>query len=219
MHCVLDGHASVRCGTSCYGMVCCVAARLVMGTTYTVGVVAASMLQGGICLGGLGSVMTSPVLFWLCVARTTIVLARRPINAAVVGSHMARQITFGQFLVGQCSLRRVASRLAALRQVRLRSGNHTRAGTVPDRRGRCGLDHGMARSGVLRPVNAGRCLEGQVAEGPVYKPSSCRHGAGSTPAAWDGLRQVTVGLGLLRSVGARSDGAGQVCARFGESWH
>lgn len=59
---VLEGHVSVRCGTSCYGMVGCVAARLVMGTTYTVGVVAASMPQGGLnhvvmgscCMGQCG---------------------------------------------------------------------------------------------------------------------------------------------------------------------
>lgn len=38
-----------------------------------------------------------------------------------------------------------------------RSGNHTRAGTVPDRRGRCGMNQGRVRS-----VLVGRVLAGSV---------------------------------------------------------
>jgi hypothetical protein len=100
---------------------------------------------------------------------TTIVLARRPINAAVVASSQARW----------CTASRCAERRVVFWQ------NHTRAGTVPDQRGRCGLNCGVARPGVLRSVNAGWCSKGQVTAGSVYQPSSCRHGAGSTPAAWD----------------------------------
>jgi hypothetical protein len=58
---------------------------------------------------------------------TTIVLARRPINAAVVASSQARWCT-----VSRCAERRVVF-----------WQNHTRAGTVPDQRGRCGLNYGM----------------------------------------------------------------------------
>lgn len=100
------------------------------------------------------------------------------------------------------------------------ASNHTRAGTVPDRRGRCGMNRGVAWPVVFRSVNAGRGSEGQVTEGPVYQPSSCRHGAGSTPAAWDGSRQGPVGCGSLRSVGTRSNGAGQGCVRLvGARYH
>ena len=58
---------------------------------------------------------------------TTIVLARRPINAAVVASSQARW----------CTASRCAERRVVFWQ------NHTRAGTVPDQRGRCGLNYGM----------------------------------------------------------------------------
>ena len=60
---------------------------------------------------------------------TTIVLARRPINAAVVASSQARWCT-----VSRCAERRVVF-----------WQNHTRAGTVPDQRRRLGMHHGMVR--------------------------------------------------------------------------
>ncbi len=60
---------------------------------------------------------------------TTIVLARRPINAAVVALSQARWCT-----VSRCAERRVVF-----------WQNHTRAGTVPDQRRRLGMHHGMVR--------------------------------------------------------------------------
>jgi hypothetical protein len=54
------------------------------------------------------------------------VLARRPIDAAVVG------FSSGKMVPGK------------VWQVWMRFGNHTRAGTVPDRRGRCGMCFGEA---------------------------------------------------------------------------
>jgi hypothetical protein len=68
------------------------------------------------------------------------------------------------------------------------ASNHTRAGTVPDRRGRCGMNHGTA---VLDIVSFASSRHGRVL--CVYQPSSCRHGAGSTPAAWDAPRNGAEG--------------------------
>jgi len=58
-----------------------------MGTTCTVGVVAASMLRGGMCCGSFrNGTAVQGVIFSATASRgTTIVLARRPIDAAVVG--------------------------------------------------------------------------------------------------------------------------------------
>jgi hypothetical protein len=72
---------------------------------------------------------------------TTIVLARRPINAAVVALSQARR----------CTASRCAERRVVFWQ------NHTRAGTVPDQRGRCGLNHGVACSVRLRRALS-RCV-------------------------------------------------------------
>ena len=75
------------------------------------------------------------------VEETTIVLARRPINAAVVALSQARR----------CTASRCAERRVVFWQ------NHTRAGTVPDQRGRCGLNHGVACSVRLRRALS-RCV-------------------------------------------------------------
>lgn len=85
-------------------------------------------------------------------------------------------------------------------------GNHTRVGTVPDRRGRCGMNcgtqwRGEACYGMVRCV---LLLHGRARSGRDWhavEPRSCRHGAGSTPAAWDVLwladtRHVMFGSGL-----------------------
>jgi hypothetical protein len=62
------------------------------------------------------------------------VLARRPIDAAVVGFSSGEMVP-GKIWQGLMSF-----------------GNHTRAGTVPDRRGRCGM-----RSGGSWSCAVGRC--------------------------------------------------------------
>jgi hypothetical protein len=72
---------------------------------------------------------------------------------------------------------------------------------------------------TARCVAAWSAMSRQCRLRSVMEPSSCRHGAGSTPAAWDESRQVPVGCDSLRSVWTRSDGAGQGCARFGGSWN
>jgi hypothetical protein len=96
-------------------------------------------------------------------------------------------------------------------QCRLRLGvstNHTRAGTVPDRRGRCGMHFGLVRLVSAMPVKVGSGALGYVTamRGLVrsfFEPSSCRHGAGSTPAAWDVFRHVNAGWVMLGQVWAR----------------
>ena len=105
------------------------------------------------------------------------------------------------------------------RSGRASHGNHTRAGTVPDRRGRCGVDCGLFCRGSVMLDRFGLVVAVRGKVRHVEEPSSCRHGAGSTPAAWGVLRQVPVGCDSLRSVWTRSDGAGQGCARFGGSWN
>jgi hypothetical protein len=73
-----------RSGDVGSGRFFCGRAMCVIETTYTVGVVAASMLQGGICPGDVRWGPAGCVRFCRGL-ETTIVLARRPINAAVVG--------------------------------------------------------------------------------------------------------------------------------------
>jgi hypothetical protein len=51
MHCVLEGRVRAWQGTACCGRFGCGMVRRVMETTYTVGVVAASMPQGGMQFG------------------------------------------------------------------------------------------------------------------------------------------------------------------------
>jgi hypothetical protein len=107
--------------------------------------------------------------------------------------------------------------------IQVRSGhvyrNHTRAGTVPDRRGRCGVDCGLFCRGSVMLDRFGLVVAVRGKVRHVEEPSSCRHGAGSTPAAWGVLRQGPVGCHSLRSVWTRSGGAGQGCVRFGGAWN
>jgi hypothetical protein len=125
-----------------------------METTYTVGVVAASMPQGG--------------------------------------------MNFGDARLGGSS--RIAS-------VFVESWNHHRVGTEADRRGRGGMRFGLVRRGTAPRCTLCHVLLGLVALGYVtamlcllrcvFKPSPCRHGAGSTPAAWDVFRHGSVSYGQL----------------------
>jgi hypothetical protein len=82
------------------------------------------------------------------VMETTIVKARGSIKAGVVGCNLAScvELVRGESVCGKacCVL----------------ASNHTRAGTVPDRRGRCGMNYVTAGQcwacrGELWPVNAG----------------------------------------------------------------
>jgi hypothetical protein len=86
MHCVLEGRVTARPGTACCGRFGCGMVRRVMETTYTVGVVAASMPRGGMCCGSFrnGMVVLGVICSVTASHRTTIVLARRPIDAAMV---------------------------------------------------------------------------------------------------------------------------------------
>jgi len=124
--------------------------------------------------------------------KTTIVLARRPINAAVVGSG---ELVFGELVCGKACRVLVSF-------------------STPPVQARFPIDAGGVGLTMSRPGNAGTVVVSCGLSMRVHQPSSCRHGAGSTPAAWGGLRQGPVGCGSLRSVGTRLNGAGQGCVRL-----
>jgi hypothetical protein len=191
---VCRGRGTVEMGSVSFGT-----EWQVMETTYTVGVVAASMPRCGMYCGELILGMPWRVDACRCMLDfgTTIVLARRPIDAAVVGSG---ELVFGELVCGKAC--RVLVSFS----------------TTPVQ-ARFPIDAGGVGLTMSRPGNAGTVVVSCGLSMRVYQPSSCRHGAGSTPAAWGGLRQGPVGCGSLRSVWTRSGGAGQGCARFGGAWN
>lgn len=75
------------------------------------------------------------------------------------------------------------------------------SGTGSDQRGGSGINCGLSCHGAAMSVEAGPDGFGR---GTSWKPRSCRHGAGSTPAARDGFWFVGLGLVLLSSVQFRS---------------
>lgn len=93
--------------------------------------------------------------------KTTIVRARRPIDAAVVALVWWHQACSGLAFRCELSCVKVGFVMACI--------NHTRAGTVPDRRGRCGMNQGLSRS-----VLVGRGLLGSVTALCVMEPLPCQ---------------------------------------------
>jgi len=82
-----------------------------------------------------------------CVSETTIVRARGPIDAAVVGCVWWRQACSGLACRCEFCCVKVGLVMACI--------NHTRAGTVPDRRGRCGMNFGLACRDAAMSVEVG----------------------------------------------------------------
>jgi hypothetical protein len=132
-------------------------------TTYTVGVVAASMLLGGMHRGwfGLG------VLRWVrvcCGMETTIVLGTESDQRGHGGMNYD-SASYGRAWCGQSG------------QV---FENHTRAGTGPDQRWRCGMYRGLT---VLVTVSQVGLCHGWVR----LEPPRGRRGSGFDAGWWDAV--------------------------------
>jgi hypothetical protein len=147
-----------------------------METTYTVGVVAASMPQGGMNfgdarLGGSSRIASVFVESW---------------NHHRVGTEADRRgrggIQFG----------RDGARQDMARSDEFWKPHPCRHGSRSTREVWDAFWRVLVLRGGSMLVSVGSVMVCQVAFGQVKQPSSCRHGAGSTPAAWDAFRQGPV---------------------------
>ena len=122
---------------------------------------------------GVGWIMVSSGAVMFCLSgcvllrhrmNTTIVLARRPINAAVVGCVMSvlGRFSFGRERPGRAACVRL--RIGNARQCSAAFGNQARVGTVPDQRRRLGICRGLLSFG---PARCGRLMYGALRRGMV----------------------------------------------------